>query len=275
MATGMPSFWRDDALPFLELRSVARGHGVCYTRHAHETFSIGAITEGSTRYLNGRVSQLVGPGTVVLMNPGDMHACNPTDAQAWSYSMLHVDATWLACIQDELGYSVDGRFRPFAETATTALFGGLQALHAVLVDDGASQLEKQGAAIGFFSGMLASLAPGQVAAPAADPRLARAAEFINDNFSLDLSLAEISAAAGLSPAHFIRSFKRRFGMTPHAYLVNRRIQVGRSQLKRGLPIAEVASNAGFADQAHFQRAFKRHVAATPGQYRRALAPAGR
>lgn len=275
MATGMPSFWRDEALPFLELRSVANGQGVCYTRHAHETFSIGAITQGSTRYLNGRASQLVGPGTVVLMNPGDMHACNPQDAQAWSYSMFHVDAAWLAGIQDELGYSVDGSFRPFAETATTALFGGLQALHAVLVDEGAGQLEKHGAVLGFFSGMLASLAPGQLTAPVADPRLARAAEFINDNFSCELSLAEISAAAGLSPAHFIRSFKRRFGMTPQAYLVNRRIQVGRAQLRRGLPIAEVSSNAGFVDQAHFQRAFKRHVAATPGQYRRVLAPAGR
>jgi len=56
-------------------------------------------------------------------------------------------------------------------------------------------------------------------------------------------------------------------MTPHAYLVNRRIQYGRARLKQGHAIAEVALEAGFSDQAHFQREFKRLSAATPGQYR--------
>ncbi|MCY1562271.1 Helix-turn-helix domain protein [compost metagenome] len=56
-------------------------------------------------------------------------------------------------------------------------------------------------------------------------------------------------------------------MTPHAYLVNRRIQYGQARLKRGAAIADAAIESGFADQAHFQRAFKQHVAATPGQYR--------
>jgi AraC-like DNA-binding protein len=56
-------------------------------------------------------------------------------------------------------------------------------------------------------------------------------------------------------------------MTPHAFLVNRRIQFARDQLRNGKLIADVALEAGFADQAHFQRAFKQHLAATPGQYR--------
>ncbi|MNH34664.1 Virulence regulon transcriptional activator VirF [compost metagenome] len=55
-------------------------------------------------------------------------------------------------------------------------------------------------------------------------------------------------------------------MTPHAYLVNRRIQFGHRLLKRGYPIAAAASESGFADQAHFQRTFKQLLAATPGQY---------
>ncbi|MDI7066180.1 helix-turn-helix domain-containing protein, partial [Klebsiella pneumoniae] len=51
------------------------------------------------------------------------------------------------------------------------------------------------------------------------------------------------------------------------YLINRRIQYSRAQLRRGYPIADVALDAGFADQAHLQRTFRRLVAATPGQYR--------
>lgn len=267
-----PTFWRDDKLPFIELRSIADGREACYAKHAHESFSIGAIRSGTSTYINGATRQVIGAGTVVVMNPGDVHACNPIGEQPWSYSMFHVDVTWLARLQHDLGCSRDGGFRPFATISTRVLFNQLNDLYATLTDGHAGQLEKEGAAIGFFSHMQRMLMPAPLVAEDAGARLARAAEFINDNFTRLVSVDDISAAAGLSPAHLIRSFKSRFGMTPHAYLVNRRIEHGRAQLRRGLPIAEVALDAGFADQAHFQRAFKQHVAATPGQYRRHLVP---
>jgi AraC-like DNA-binding protein len=55
-------------------------------------------------------------------------------------------------------------------------------------------------------------------------------------------------------------------MTPHEYLLDRRIRRGKALLRSGQSIAQVAQTLGFADQAHFQRTFKRLVAATPGQY---------
>nr|WP_255542557.1 AraC family transcriptional regulator [Azospirillum sp. INR13] len=96
----------------------------------------------------------------------------------------------------------------------------------------------------------------------------RAADFISAHCTQPLRLADIAAACRLSPSYLVRSFKARYGLTPHAYQINRRIQFGKRELQRGRPIVEVALDAGFADQAHFQRAFKRHVAATPGQYMR-------
>jgi AraC-like DNA-binding protein len=59
-------------------------------------------------------------------------------------------------------------------------------------------------------------------------------------------------------------------MTPHAYRLNRRIQLGQQALKQGKAIVDVAQTIGFSDQAHFQRAFKQRVAATPDQYRRSV-----
>jgi AraC-like DNA-binding protein len=82
-----------------------------------------------------------------------------------------------------------------------------------------------------------------------------------------LKLEDICEAAQLSPSYLIRAFKQHYGMTPHAFLINRRIQFAQDQLRNGKQIADVALQAGFADQAHFQRAFKQHLAATPGQYR--------
>jgi AraC-like DNA-binding protein len=102
----------------------------------------------------------------------------------------------------------------------------------------------------------------------ASRQLTRAAEFIAENCTQPLRLDDVCKAAGLSASHLIRAFNQRYGMTPHAYLINRRIQYSRAQLRRGRLIADVALDAGFADQAHLQRTFKRLVAATPGQYRR-------
>ncbi|PKL95495.1 MAG: AraC family transcriptional regulator, partial [Gammaproteobacteria bacterium HGW-Gammaproteobacteria-9] len=105
--------------------------------------------------------------------------------------------------------------------------------------------------------------------PHAEPlqQLSRAADYIAEHCTEALRLEDICQAAELSPSYFIRTFKQHYGMTPHAYLLNRRIQRSQHWLREGLDLAEIALAAGFADQAHFQRTFKRQLAATPGQYR--------
>jgi AraC-like DNA-binding protein len=261
------SFWRDAALPFIESRTVVDGRRVCYARHSHETFSVGLIDSGSSTYINGRQQCRIDAGTLVLMNPGDVHACNPIENQPWAYRMLYLDAGWLADLQAELGLGCSGfrRFSPIL-TRDPLLQAGFRRLHAVLTDDQADHLQKHSAAVEFFSAMHRRSGM-ETAASVSDPKLKRAAEFIADNYQRSLKLDEICSTAGVSPSALIRSFKKHYGMTPHAYLTNRRVQFARAELRRGMPIAEVALAAGFADQAHLQRAFKQLLAATPGHYR--------
>lgn len=264
-----PTFWRDHALPFLEARFVADGRMVCYDRHFHDTFSIGAITGGHSSYSNGRRREPVRAGTVVVMNPGEVHACNPVAGQHWSYTMLYLDRGWLGSLQRDLGLSANQDLRALGPMMTTdaTLFRGLTDLGALLLDARSELLQKQTAAVEFFSAVQLQLDPAATLARGDNARLRHAAEFISANRTEALTLEQICAAAQLSPSYLIRAFKQRYGMTPHAYLVNRRVQYGQSQLRRGRAIAEVALDAGFADQAHFQRAFKRLLAATPRQYR--------
>ena len=264
-----PRFWRDDALPFIEARSIADGREVCYTRHSHEHFSIGAITAGCSTYLHEQSECQVSAGTVVLMNPGDVHACNPLDDQPWSYLMLYVETPWLTDLQHQLGFSPDLAFRRFSITHVddADLFAGLKGLYDVLVDDQHDILRKHSAAVEFFTDVQQRLNPGDQPLREPNFKLERAAEYIRDNFTQLLKLEDICAAAQLSPSYLIRAFKQHYGMTPHAFVLNQRIQFARERLRRGKLIADVALEAGFADQAHFQRVFKQHLAATPGQYR--------
>jgi AraC-like DNA-binding protein len=264
-----PQFWRDDTLPFIEVRSIEDGRDVCYAKHSHETFSIGAVTGGRSEYLNRHAREWIGAGAVVMMNPDDVHACNPVADERWSYRMMHVDVAWLTGLQHELGFGENHAFRAFSQTMSTdaQLFDGLNRLHAILVDDDTDTLRKQSAAITFFSEVQNKLNPAVLPDHDASRQLTRAAEFIAENCTRSLKLEDICEAADLSASHLIRAFKQHYGMTPHAYLINRRIQYSRAQLRRGRVIADVALDAGFADQAHLQRIFKRLVAATPGQYR--------
>lgn len=262
-ATGAnsPIFWRDPALPFIEARSVQDGRKVCYAKHWHETFSIGLIDAGRCNYHNRSRTQQVSEGTVVLMNPGDAHACNPVQGEPWSYRMFYIDVPWL-CAASESG------FVPFATTATTQidLYHGLNRLFDTLTDAKIGHLEKECTAISFMELLPQRLKNGSTHKTGL-PNLTRAADFIRQNCTQPLKLQDICRNAGLSASHLIRAFRQLHGLTPHAYQLNCRVEFCRAQLRAGRAIAEVALAAGFADQAHFQRTFKRFVAATPGQYR--------
>ncbi|MGY3859409.1 helix-turn-helix domain-containing protein [Aeromonas intestinalis] len=263
-------FWCDPALPFIETRAVQDGRQVCYDKHSHPHFSIGAITGGHSHYLNQRSRQEVGTGSLVLMNPEEVHACNPIADHPWSYLMFYLDTRWLHELQQEAG--LGGDFRPFDMTASRdpVLYLGLQQLHHQLVE-GRDPLAKAVACQMFGHQLLTRLTPARW-----DDRpplhLQRAAELMQDESTNPLSLQQLSAVAGLSPSHFVRAFNHHYGMTPHAYLLDRRVRHARQLLRLGHPLAEVALASGFADQAHFQRQFKRRVAATPGQYRLQFSP---
>lgn len=176
-STAAPGFWRNEALPFIEVRSIEDGREVCYAEHSHETFSIGAVTGGRSVYLNLHTREWIGAGAVVMMNPDDVHACNPVAGEHWSYRMMHVDVAWLTQLQHELGFSENLAFRAFSQTLSTdaALFGGLNRLHAILVDTDADLLHKESAAVAFFSEVQNKLNPAVLPEHDASRQLARAA----------------------------------------------------------------------------------------------------
>jgi AraC-like DNA-binding protein len=264
-----PLFWRDETLPFIEARSVQDGRKVCYAKHWHETFSIGLISRGRCNYINRTKITQACVGTVVLMNPGDVHACNPARGEPWSYRMLYIDVPWLCETQAAMGVNPSRCLTPFSTIATTQpeLYNGLNRLFDTLIDPRIEHLEKHSAAVSFMGMVCLRLGTSSSTHDKKAPRLTRAADFIRQNCTRSLRLEEICAAASLSPSHLIRAFKQAHGLTPHAYQLNCRIEFCRSQLRAGRSIADVAVAAGFCDQAHFQRSFKKFVAATPGQYR--------
>jgi AraC-like DNA-binding protein len=83
------------------------------------------------------------------------------------------------------------------------------------------------------------------------------------------TLAAVAAESGLSTSHFARAFRETVGLAPHQWLIRRRVDAATEALKdRGLSLAEVAVQCGFADQSHFTRLFSRIAGVSPGAWRR-------
>ena len=94
-------------------------------------------------------------------------------------------------------------------------------------------------------------------------------DYLTGHLDQNISLEELSAKAGLSPYHLLRVFREQFGLPPHAFQVQLRVNQAKRLLAQGLPIVEAALEVGFSDQSHFTNTFKTLVGATPRQYQRA------
>jgi AraC family transcriptional regulator len=107
-----------------------------------------------------------------------------------------------------------------------------------------------------------------MAADALDPRLRRALDLMEAKLAEDVSLAELAAAAAMSPFHFARVFRAALGRPPHQELIARRIDRAKALLRStSLPVADVAYQCGWQDGSKFIAAFRKHVGVTPGAFR--------
>ena len=102
-------------------------------------------------------------------------------------------------------------------------------------------------------------------------RLRQTIEYINEHLTEDLSLREIANQVGMSSYYFARLFKQSTGVTPHQYLVKRRLETAKQMLANtDLAISEIAYSTGFASQSHLTRLFRKHLFTTPKAYRKML-----
>lgn len=261
------ALWRDPALPHVESRRACHSRA-CYKAHSHPTFSIGAVDAGHSHFTGaGNGQQRLTPGTLVLVPARRVHACNPAPGQAWSYQMLHVDADWLAQLHLESGLDGAGPGEPARICQVPEVYRQFCELNSLLFSN-ASNGEKDAALIAFLGDLdFARHAPLAPAPALGVTALSGLIAHIEGQDPAQLSLAVLAREAGLGRYQLIRAFRAATGFTPHAYLLNARVNRGRQLLGEGQALAEVAYRLGFADQSHFQRVFKAHVGVTPGQYR--------
>jgi AraC family transcriptional regulator len=106
---------------------------------------------------------------------------------------------------------------------------------------------------------------GESLSPAA---LRKVMDFIEETIAGQIHLQDLARVAGVSRAHFARAFRNEIGVTPHAYLLQRRLERALHLLHWSrMPIRDVAMATGFSDHAHMTRTFRRHLGASPRDIR--------
>jgi AraC-like DNA-binding protein len=238
-----------------------------YSRHAHATYTIGLIEAGVEEFEHAGSLLRAATGQVALLNPEVVHTGQAGVPDGWRYSVIYPAVDVVREVAAELGGTGGTPFFPDTVVDDPAAARLLRSLHASAARGDAlassSALRTALAAIlGRHSAALTGSARDQAAPPAV--RTARA--LLHERLAAPPSLEELARAVGCGPFALLRAFRAAYGLPPHAYLTNLRVQRARAMLDTGLRPADVAARVGFTDQPHLTRHFKRIVGVPPGAY---------
>ncbi len=235
-----------------------------YEKHRHDTYAIG-VTDRGVQVFDYRGAERVSlPGQVVVLHPDERHDGRAGTRAGFGYRIVYVEPARVA----EALRTLTGHARPlpFVRESVARHPALARAVHhafaAPLGELSADELVEEVA-----KGLLA----GEGATPVA-PRLdaaavERARQLLDAGRTRLVRSSELEAATGLSRYDLARQFRLALGTSPHRYLLMRRLDAAREAMRRGRPLAEVADEVGFADQAHFTRVFKAASGLTPARYR--------
>lgn len=230
--------------------------------HTHEAFGLGAIESGVERFRYRGADHLAPPGSLVTMNPDELHTGRAETKGGWRYRMAYIDPDVAARVTGETGWwfaAAVGRDAAGAQRVTALLDTLWHASEPLAFDSALFAL------LGEFRRHAG--VPRSAAAEGA-PRFAPVIDYLHANLSRRLTLDELAAVAGLSPFHFLRSFQAHHHATPQQMLMALRLYEAKRLLAAGVAPAQVALAAGLTDQAHLTRAFSRRYGVTPSRYQK-------
>lgn len=251
----------------------AEMHDFSYDKHAHEEYSFGVTLTGRQDFFSGGTKHHSHPGDIIVFNPGEVHDGHSGAKEPLRYSMVYIPPSQLEPMLASAGIR---RAKDFQVAKTIlkdeSMRQSIQKLTQLLEKCSSTKLELE-CELFQFAARLARY-HGQIGTKRVSQKVDRllifAREYIHGHLSEDLTLDAISKAANLSKYHFLRMFNRQFGITPHQYIVNCRINQARKALEAGRSVDDLVYEYGFSDVSHFNRRFKPVFGMTPRQYQLSL-----
>jgi AraC-like DNA-binding protein len=271
------------AFPLAGIDPMTASTARAFPRHTHDQYGIGVIDAGGHASWSGRGQVEAAPGHFISVNPGEVHDGRAIGGRPRSWRILYLEPATLAELRVDV---LDGAAHSFTFAAPVFADRNLHRLFDAAFHYKAGPLQRilrprhlripaqqQGDTMPCETAVLrliASLAAHSTARPRRNEGptacIRRARERIDADPASPLTLIELAKEAGLSRYQLIRAFARELGLTPHAYILQRRIALAQRLIRAGCDLAEAATEAGFCDQSHLTRWFVRQFGVTPRRF---------
>mgnify|MGYP004713333761 CR=1 FL=1 len=254
-------------LPGIELYQ-AHISRYAFEPHTHEAFGIGTIESGAQRFRYRGINYTAPQHSLVMMNPDELHTGESACEAGWCYRMIYIDPQQMERLTGDKNWWFDEAMRTDARLAQPL------SLRLANMWRASSALEREGLLLELLE-LLRPLAHlGKARPQEGAHRFDRVKAYLRDNLAEQVRLETLAAVAGLSPWHFLRSFKQQFHVTPHQMLMAFRLFEAKQRLAQGESAASVAAAVGLTDQAHLTRSFAHRYGITPGRYQKQVFPLG-
>lgn len=208
------------------------------------------------------------PHGAYFYEPDTVHA-NRIIFRAAAFYVLKVDTDVVLELARDLGLGDRPHFRA-PESSAPFVLGAFNALSTALASH--EPLEQQTRLADMLRIAFADVGEARPKdATACSAAVLKAREYLHAHALEPVSLDELARVAGIGRYHLVRSFRRRYGVAPHAYQSALRCSRARRLLRAGVPPAAI--DVGFFDQSHLTRHFVRAYGVTPAAYQRAVATA--
>jgi AraC-like DNA-binding protein len=247
----------------------ARFGAHAYPLHTHDTWTLFVVDEGAIRYDLGRREGSARPSMVSILPPHVVHDGRPGTPHGYSKRVVYLEL-------DLIGESLIGRAADRPILPDAGLRRRVETLHDTLacIDDAFEAEVRLNSIVDRIRRLLADMASDPPVRPdSSDGALAEHLRAMLDARLFErFTMAEAATAIGADPTRLARAFASTFGIAPHAYVLGRRMDAARDRILAGQPLADIAAEVGFSDQAHLTRRFTAYLGVTPGWYRRESMP---
>ena len=238
-----------------------------FSRHSHNSFNIIAIASGKINIeYHNQPLQCLESEQIAIFNPKQVHLTSSKCIESIDYYSLHLQESWCIEVQKELFNTEEFLNLEPNIIKDTNLNKNFLAICKNILKNPKQEIEQE---IRSFSKEL--FATYCQATPQIEPNqtLQRLENYILKHLQEPLSLEQVAKEVGYSTAHINRLFKAQYGLTLHAFLIDKRIDKAKELISQNktATLTEIAYSAGFYDQSHFIKNFKKAYSLSPKAYK--------
>jgi AraC-like DNA-binding protein len=236
-----------------------------FSKHFHDTYTIGITYDGVLKSFNTNQKYDSFKYTSRVNNPGELHG---GVSSAWSHSNFYPSVELLSNIYEDIFFEKKIPIFQKHVFSDKILFFKLHNFFMNYYNNEDILLIQSSLvdALSYLILNYTSHTKKSFENIFDDKRVVKNSyEFICDNLDTDFNLEQLARNSNMSKYHFLRVFKKEFGITPHNFIINQRINKAINLIKNDVSLSQASLQVGFNDQSHFTRNFKKLYGYTPSR----------